>query len=150
MKICITAQGKDLDSFVDPRFGRCLNLLIVNSEKPKKIVKVIENQSAQAMRGAGIATAQTVAQENCKAVITGNIGPNAFMALDQAGIKVYSGNFGITVKDVVKKLNQKKLSKTLRPTVGGHFGGGPGGFGRGGSRGFGRGQGDRGFGPPNT
>jgi len=32
MKIAITATGPDLDSIVDPRFGRCAYFLIIDPE----------------------------------------------------------------------------------------------------------------------
>lgn len=41
MKIAITSQGKDLDSPIDPRFGRAAYILIVDSEQNG--VDVIDN-----------------------------------------------------------------------------------------------------------
>jgi len=44
--------------------------------------------------GAGIATAQMVAQKEVEAVITGNIGPNVYQTLSAAGVKIIVGASG--------------------------------------------------------
>ena len=66
MKICITSSGENLDSPVNPRFGRCPYFLIVDTETRE--VQPLANTGVQAARGAGIAAAQTVAEVGCAAV----------------------------------------------------------------------------------
>lgn len=106
MKICITATGPNLDSPVDQRFGRCAYFLIADSETEE--FKAIENPASQAMGGAGVAAAQAVVNEKAEVVITGNIGPNAIFALEQAGIKIISGVSG-TTKEALEKFKSGGL-----------------------------------------
>jgi predicted Fe-Mo cluster-binding NifX family protein len=128
MKICVTATADSLDAQIDPRFGRCSYLIIVDSETMQ--FEAIPNMAAGATGGAGIQAAQTIAKKDVKLLITGNVGPNAFGALSAAGIDVVTGAFGI-VMEAVEQFKRSELSKTGAPTVGGHFGMG----GRGGGRG---------------
>jgi predicted Fe-Mo cluster-binding NifX family protein len=120
MKICITSTGKDLDSQIDPRFGRCPYFLFIHTEETIN-VESIPNESALATGGAGIQAAQRVAQENAKCVITGNIGPNAFQTLKAADIDVITGVSGL-VKDVIQHFKSGHFQKTQEPTVKTHFG----------------------------
>ncbi|MEW6556809.1 MAG: NifB/NifX family molybdenum-iron cluster-binding protein [Elusimicrobiota bacterium] len=151
MKICITSQGNNLDAQVDPRFGRCQYFIIVDSETLK--FEAIENPNIGAMGGAGIQSAQMIASKGAGAVLTGNIGPNAFSTLQMAGIKIISGVSG-TVKEAIALFKKGKIEPTQDATVPGHYGissGGGMGMGRGmgvrGSTGRGRrGGGDRGGG----
>ncbi len=113
MKICITSTGPDLDSPVDPRFGRCQHFLII-SEKGK-LIKSVANEGVRAMGGAGITAAQIVANEGINIVITGNIGPNAFMVLNQVGIKIYLGAFNISSREALDMFNQGKLTLARAP-----------------------------------
>ena len=136
MKICVTSTGPDLDSQISPVFGRCQYFLIVEEEKGLKLTKVISNESLNAIRGAGVAAAQTVVSYSPDVVITGNVGPNAFMMLSQAGVRVYRGTGG-SIKDVLKSFKEGKLNEIKEPV--GRFGFGRG-FGRGRGRGFGRGR----------
>lgn len=106
MKICICTTGPDLNSPVDQVFGRCSYFLIVDTESEK--FKAIENEAKEAMGGAGIAAAQTVANEKAKVVIVSNIGPNALTVLQQAGIKVISGTSGIA-KEALEKFKKGEL-----------------------------------------
>lgn len=128
MKICVSATSNNLEAQLDPRFGRCAYLLIVDSETMQ--FEAIPNMAAGATGGAGIQAAQTAADKGAKVVITGNVGPNAFGALSAAGVEIMTGATG-TVKEAVEKFKKGELGKTGAPTVGGHFGMG---MGQGGGR----------------
>jgi len=147
MKICITSLGPDLDSPIDPRFGRAQYLLLLDQEG--NLEEALPNSGIEAMRGAGIAAAQQIVNKGIKILITGNIGPNAFGVLAQSGVKVALVPPGVSVKEAFKMWEQDKLSLVRQPTVPGHFGMGPP-PGRRGPRGggFGRGRGGGPIGPP--
>lgn len=100
MKICITSQGDNLESQVDPRFGRCRYFVIVDLETMN--FEVIENPNTDAFGGAGTNSAQLIASKGVEIVLTGDIGPNASRVLESAGIKVITGITGL-VKDVIEK-----------------------------------------------
>lgn len=119
MKICITSSGDDLDSDLDPRFGRCAFFIIVDPESLE--FKALSNPNASAAGGAGIQSAQLVANEEAEAVVTGNVGPNAFQTLSSLGLKVYTGAAG-KVKEVVQQFKEGKFKEMSGPSVGGHFG----------------------------
>jgi predicted Fe-Mo cluster-binding NifX family protein len=119
MKICVTATSNSLDAKVDPRFGRCSYLIIVDSETMQ--FEAIPNFAATANSGAGIQAAQTIASKGVKLLITGNIGPKAFQALSAAGIEIVTDSFEF-VREAIEKFKRGELSKTGAPTVGGHFG----------------------------
>jgi len=91
-RICITSRGKDLESEIDPRFGRASYFLLIDPETMD--LEVIENSNIEATHGAGTQTAQLIAGKNVKAVLTGNCGPNAERVLQAAGIKVITGVSG--------------------------------------------------------
>jgi predicted Fe-Mo cluster-binding NifX family protein len=123
LKICVSAVANNLEAKLDPRFGRCLYFVIVDSET--MLFEVIPNMASGATGGAGIQAAQTIAERGVKVVITGNVGPNAFGALSAAGIEIVTGASGI-VREVVEKFKKGELQRTDIPTVGGHFGEGRG------------------------
>jgi predicted Fe-Mo cluster-binding NifX family protein len=95
MKIGVSATGKDLNTMVDQRFGRCSCFLIIDTDTMN--FKSISNNSAMSSGGAGIQAAQTVIKAGVKVIVTGNLGPNAFQTLSVAGIKVFTGVDG-TIK----------------------------------------------------
>jgi len=123
MKIAISSTGSNLESLVDPRFGRCITFLIVDTETMK--AEPVTNSSVNSAHGAGIGAAQKVASLGVKAVITGHVGPNAHMALSGAGMDIYTVPQG-TVREAVERYKKGELSKVSSPTVGGHFGQGRG------------------------
>jgi len=123
LRICVTASGNNLDAQLDPRFGRCAYLVIVDSETLQ--FEAVPNLASGATGGAGIQAAQTIANKGVKVLVTGNVGPNAFQALSAAGIDIITGASG-TVKEAVEKFRKGELRKTDAPTVGDHFGAGRG------------------------
>jgi len=142
MKIAVTATEPSLDAAVDPRFGRCACFLVVETNDLS--FEAIENPNAALGGGAGIQSAQLIAEKGAKHVLTGNCGPNAYRGLSAAGVSVIVGCSG-RVKDVVEQFKAGSLSAAEEPNVASHFGmGGAGmgmgrGMGMGGGRGMGRG-----------
>jgi predicted Fe-Mo cluster-binding NifX family protein len=128
MKICVTATANSIDTQIDPRFGRCSYLVIVDSETMQ--FEAIPNMAAGASGGAGIQAAQTIAKKDVKLLITGNVGPNAFGALSAAGIKVVTGASG-TIREAIDKFKRGEFTNTSAPTVDNHFGMGGKGGGKG-------------------
>jgi predicted Fe-Mo cluster-binding NifX family protein len=119
MKICITAQGKDMDAQVDPRFGRCQNFIIFDTDTGES--KVLDNSNKDGMGGVGIQSGQMMSENGIKAVLTGNVGPNAFQTLTAAGIDIITGVSG-TVREAVEKYKKGEYTSTKNPSVDSHFG----------------------------
>jgi len=106
-KICVTATGPSLDAPVDPRFGRCAYFLIIDVDE-LRLLEAIQNPAVTAPGGAGIQSAQLVVSKGVEAVITGNVGPNAFQVLSAARIPIYTGNFR-SVREAVEAYRSGKL-----------------------------------------
>lgn len=139
--VVVSSAGEDLRSSVDPRFGRCQFFVIVDLDTMN--FSATPNPAGAAAGGAGIEAAQTVLDMGVSAVLTGNIGPNAYRALNAAGVKVYVGASG-TVTESIERYKRGELAEARNATVPGHFGMGRGtGRGGGGGRGRGRGGGGR-------
>ena len=119
MKICITAQGNNLQAQVDPRFGRCQYFLIVDTENLS--LEAVQNPNMTSAGGAGIQSGQLIASKDVGVVLTGNVGPNAFNTLKAAGVKVIIGVEG-AVEEAVEKYKKGELKPTEAPSVGSKFG----------------------------
>ncbi len=119
MKVAISANGSNLDALVDPRFGRCPFFILIDPENME--YEVIRNEASQSMGGAGIKAAQTVIKSGARAVITGNMGPNAFAVLKAEGVKIYAGVSG-KIKDVIQQFKEGKLKESESASVERHFG----------------------------
>ena len=119
MKIAVTSKSNNLESEIDPRFGRCSYFLIVDTDTMS--FEYISNESAMASGGAGIQAAQNVAKTGVEVVVTGNMGPNAFQTLSAAGIRVFTGANG-TVKEAVEKYKKGELKEAEAPNVDSHSG----------------------------
>jgi predicted Fe-Mo cluster-binding NifX family protein len=140
MNICITSQGPDLESQVDPRFGRCAYYIIYDTQTDK--FESISNPNLQGLSGVGIQNAQFMSEKGVEALLTGNLGPNATSVLQQSGIKTFTGISG-TVKDAVENFKAQGEQQGQTPAQGNvppHYGMSQGsGMGQG--RGMGMGQG---------
>ncbi len=101
MKVAVSASGVDLEAAVDPRFGRCPYYVVVDTDTME--FEAVQNSATGQASGAGIAAAQFVSQTGAQAVISGNIGPNAYQALSAGGIAIYTGASG-SVREAVEAL----------------------------------------------
>lgn len=120
MKIAITSTGKEIDSAVDPRFGRASYILIVDSET-LELIEVLDNtENANALKGAGIQAATMLDRSGAEVLLTGHCGPNAFKALQAAKIGV-ANNAGGSVKEAVTAYVQGKLPLAEAADVEGHW-----------------------------
>lgn len=137
MKIAVTSTGPTLDDSVEVRFGRCEYFLIIDPDTLD--FEAIQNPNIALGGGAGIQSAQLMANKGVEVVLTGNCGPNAFQTFGAAGILVITGVAG-QVKQAVEMYKSGKLANAETPSVQSHFGMG-GGRGRGGGMGGGRGGG---------
>jgi predicted Fe-Mo cluster-binding NifX family protein len=155
MKIVVSATGMDLDSPVDPRFGRAAFLLVVDSDTNTLIEAIDNSQGRDAAQGAGISAAALVADKGVKAILTGRVGPKAMPVAEKAGIQVVSDVSG-TVREAVEKFRLDAPGQTCsssasadpeKTTNPGSVMAGEGcrgcgsGQGKGGGAGMGRGQG---------
>ncbi len=107
MKIAVTSKGTDIDSEVDPRFGRAAYIIIVDSETLD--FEVLDNKdNVNALKGAGIQTATMVSEKGAEVLLTGFCGPNAFKTLNAVNIDVANDAAG-SVRDAVKAYIDGKM-----------------------------------------
>jgi predicted Fe-Mo cluster-binding NifX family protein len=119
MKIAITAQGNELSSEIDLRFGRAKFLLVVDTETDD--FEVHDNElNLNAVQGAGIQTGQNIANLGVGAVVTGNVGPNAFKTLSAAGVKIFLTEKQ-TVQNAMDSFKAGKLKEVDQANVEGHW-----------------------------
>ncbi|MBW1857312.1 MAG: NifB/NifX family molybdenum-iron cluster-binding protein, partial [Deltaproteobacteria bacterium] len=109
MKIAVSSTGTDLNSEIDPRFGRCAYFIIVNTDDMS--FEAIENESMSLGGGAGIQSGQFIASTGAKVLITGNVGPNASRTLNAAGLDVIVGVSG-SVREAIERYKSGELSPT--------------------------------------
>jgi predicted Fe-Mo cluster-binding NifX family protein len=123
MKIAISTQGQDLNSPVDARFGRTAGFVVYDLET-NDFQYLPNNQNLALSQGAGIQTAQNVARAKAGAVITGHVGPKAYLALNKGGIEMFlvpEDLSGVSVRQVIEAYKQGKLVKAEGPDREGHW-----------------------------
>jgi predicted Fe-Mo cluster-binding NifX family protein len=142
MKVAVSSSGKNLDSQIDPRFGRCAYFIIVNTDDMS--FETFDNEAIALGGGAGIQSSQFVVSKGAKAVITGNVGPNAVHTLSAAGVKIFTGQTG-SVREAVERYRKGDIKPQGSPNVDNHYGMSSKAsrvdFGMGMGRGMGRGMG---------
>lgn len=119
-KVLVTSTGEAPDSEIDSHFGRCKFLLVCDPESGE-VEKAIANKNAEAQGAAGVSTAQMVTDLGIKKVITGNVGPKAFDALNSAGIEIYIAETG-SVGDSLEAFKNGKLKKIDESSASMHSG----------------------------
>ncbi|MFN2282435.1 MAG: NifB/NifX family molybdenum-iron cluster-binding protein [Anaerolineales bacterium] len=125
MKIAISANSGDPDRQFSSRFGRCSCFLVTDPEG--ETWQEIDNPAADAQGGAGSQVVQLLADHGVDAVISGRYGPNAYEALQAAGMEAYLARSG-SARDLVRSFSDGELKLASGPTGRGqHAGRGRGG-----------------------
>jgi predicted Fe-Mo cluster-binding NifX family protein len=133
MRIVISAQGDTLEAPSSPVFGRCPTYIFVDTETMD--FEAVPNSAMSQGGGAGIQAAQFVVNQGAEAVLTGNLGPNAFDVLRAAAVPSYLVSEG-TIRQVVEAFKAGQLQPVAGANVSAHAG-------MGGGMGFGMGRGSR-------
>jgi predicted Fe-Mo cluster-binding NifX family protein len=114
MKVVVSSNGSDLEAPASATFGRCPMYLFVDTESMQ--FEAAPNPASDAPGGAGVRAAQFVTGADVKAVITGNVGPNAINVLHAAGVPVYLFRDG-TVRQAVEDFMAGNLSTVSEQSV---------------------------------
>ncbi len=119
MKIAVTSVGSTLEDQIDPRFGRARYFIIVDTTTME--FEAIENPNLTRGGGAGVQSAQLMADRGVEAILTGNCGPNAYRTLTAADIDIVTSAKG-SVADAVARFKSGELNTTPAPNVADHYG----------------------------
>ena len=119
MRIAISSTGKQLDSNLDPRFGRAAYFIILDVET--MAYEAVENtRNLNFPQGAGIQAGKALADQQVDALITGHCGPKAFKVLRNAGVKIITGAGG-KVADAIDQFKKGELEIASEADVEGHW-----------------------------
>ena len=124
MRIVVSAQGDTLEAEASPVFGRCPTYVFVDTATMQ--FQAMPNPAANQGGGAGIQAAQFVVEQGAQALLSGNLGPNAFDVLEAAGIPTYVVSEG-TVFQAVEAFKANRLQPMSGANVAAHAGMGGGG-----------------------
>lgn len=111
MKIAFTAQGTEWNSKIDPRFGRTDYLLVYNTDN-EQLISYDNRHIEKEAHGAGPKTAKLIYDTGADILITGNgPGENAALALEKAGVKIYTGADNMQIKEAMEAFNNNMLKE---------------------------------------
>jgi predicted Fe-Mo cluster-binding NifX family protein len=119
-KIAVSSEGPSLDDRVDPRFGRAAGFIIVDPDTME--FEYLDNGASQVMsQGAGIQAAEIVGRSGAAVVLTGYVGPKAFMALSAAGVTVGEHLENLSVREALDRYANGEVSIAREPNKAGHW-----------------------------
>lgn len=121
MKIALPVDDKSMETSICMSFGRTPYFLIYDTETKESIF--LDNSAAASQGGAGIKAAQTVADNQVRALLTPRCGENAAEVIKAADIKIYK-TITDSIKDNIDAFNDGKLSMLENIHAGFHGRGG--------------------------
>lgn len=97
MKIAFSVlENKGQDSVLDSRFGRAGGFMIFDGQT---WVWADNTQNVNSPSGAGIQAAQNMVNAGVEVFVGGHVGPKAFKVLSEAGVVMFQGKEGLTVRE---------------------------------------------------
>jgi predicted Fe-Mo cluster-binding NifX family protein len=118
MKIVVTATSANIDAAIDSRFGRAAYFIVVDVDTLEW--QAYPNPAVSASGGAGTQAAQYIANQGAQAAISGDFGPNAYSALNAAGVAMYLLGASQMVREAVAQFKAGQLTQVGAPTSVGH------------------------------
>ena len=107
MIVALCSKGKDLESELDERFGRCENFLIYNSEDENCIS--FKNTAKEEAGGAGLLSVQLIIDQGAGVLIAPEVGPLGMEALRKFDIPVFKQGKCKTAEEAIKAWSNHKL-----------------------------------------
>jgi len=120
MKIAICSQSNNVQSNVDPRFGRAA-FFAVYDDAAKEWEFIENSQNLQAAQGAGIQAAQAMIDTGVNVLLASNVGPKAMAALAANDIAVFNAAGGTPLEQAVTEYNSGHLNQMQQANVEGHW-----------------------------
>jgi predicted DNA-binding protein (UPF0251 family)/predicted Fe-Mo cluster-binding NifX family protein len=108
--VAITTTGPDIDSLVEPRFGRAAGFLLADPTTGE--TGWLANRAAASAHGAGTAAVAALVRAGVRAVLAGEVGPKALAALTDAGIAVHPDLHGGTARDALARFEGAAIPTT--------------------------------------
>jgi len=115
MKLAITSKGKTMDSQIESRFSRSPFFLIGNPETGD--FRAFKNPGASAKDAACVDAVKFLVGREVGAILTGNVGHNAFVTIQDTRMKIYLGATG-SVGETLENFKKRKLRRAKEPSVG--------------------------------
>lgn len=100
MKIAISSTSQNKEAEVDMNFGRCKYFQIYDTEDDQ--FYALRNNGAIVSDGAGVKAAQQILDENIEVIITGSLGPNAYLITKKANMMAYKAEKGSVISIIEK------------------------------------------------
>lgn len=119
MKVIVSSTGPEMGSEVSRVFGRAEYYLLVDTGDMS--AQPLKNPATGQSSGAGIRAAQFVLEQKPEALISSNVGPNAFEVLSAGGVECYSAPPG-SVKSAVEAFEKGTLESLSSANAGSHSG----------------------------
>ena len=115
MRVAFTVSSTDDSSTLVRRFGRSPYFLIADTVSGAR--ETHRNPSTDTRGGAGTQAAQFLFEQEVEAVVSGDYGPNAYAALQAAGIAMYSAEKN-SIEILLQDLQADRLDPFQRTTSG--------------------------------
>jgi predicted Fe-Mo cluster-binding NifX family protein len=105
MRVCVTAEGEDLEALVAEEFGHAPYLIMVDPDNME--FEVFDNVLVDTDIGYGIQTAENIIKLRAEVVLTGFVGPHGIKKLESKGVKVVTDEEG-TVRQALEAFNRRR------------------------------------------
>ena len=104
MIVAITSTGNSLESFIDPRFGRCSCFVFYNTETKESVFQ--PNPFKDNDEGVGVAVVDWISAFSCSKIISGQFGMKIKPLLDENRIQLILVNDPeLTIRQIINLLD---------------------------------------------